>query len=298
MPRRRRSKARSRSIAQGPVASQEIIKELGTNGGGFFNANSAHPFENPNALTNFDRAGRDLRDRRRADQRLRPHGQGRAPGLGDLRRHGRPVPRRRRPPPIGPKRTAIPPLPRSTSMRRPARRRPAATWKARRSASASPISALLATVTTDTSCGAVNSMHDSLPAARRHGAAGQHAARRGHLRRRRLGPLRHARLRHRRDVRRRADGRAHARISRQEARGEGGQDDHPRASWPAAVDPRLDRARRRAAGRARRHRQCRPARLQRDPLRLHRRRPATTAAPLPGCRPTRSSTIRRSLRRC
>ena len=34
-------------IAQGPVASQEAIKELGTNGGGFFNANSAHPFENP-----------------------------------------------------------------------------------------------------------------------------------------------------------------------------------------------------------------------------------------------------------
>src|SRR6201997_3792650 len=40
-------------IAQGPVASQEIIKELGTNGGGFFNANSAHPFENPNAVTNL-----------------------------------------------------------------------------------------------------------------------------------------------------------------------------------------------------------------------------------------------------
>ncbi|HJQ23007.1 MAG TPA: potassium-transporting ATPase subunit KdpA [Blastocatellia bacterium] len=40
-------------IAQGPVASQEIIKELGTNGGGFFNANSAHPFENPTPLTNF-----------------------------------------------------------------------------------------------------------------------------------------------------------------------------------------------------------------------------------------------------
>jgi K+-transporting ATPase ATPase A chain len=41
------------SIAIGPVASQEAIKMLGTNGGGFFNANSAHPFENPNALTNF-----------------------------------------------------------------------------------------------------------------------------------------------------------------------------------------------------------------------------------------------------
>jgi potassium-transporting ATPase potassium-binding subunit len=40
-------------VALGPVASQELIKELGTNGGGFFNANSAHPFENPSPLTNF-----------------------------------------------------------------------------------------------------------------------------------------------------------------------------------------------------------------------------------------------------
>jgi K+-transporting ATPase ATPase A chain len=40
-------------IAQGPVASQEVIKMFGTNGGGFFNTNSAHPYENPNALTNF-----------------------------------------------------------------------------------------------------------------------------------------------------------------------------------------------------------------------------------------------------
>jgi len=43
----------SQSIAQGPVASQIAIKQLGTNGGGFFNANSAHPFENPTPLTNF-----------------------------------------------------------------------------------------------------------------------------------------------------------------------------------------------------------------------------------------------------
>jgi K+-transporting ATPase ATPase A chain len=41
------------TIAQGPVASQEMIKELGTNGGGFFNANSAHPFENPTPFSNF-----------------------------------------------------------------------------------------------------------------------------------------------------------------------------------------------------------------------------------------------------
>jgi K+-transporting ATPase ATPase A chain len=40
-------------IAQGPVASQEIIKQFGTNGGGFFNANSSHPFENPTPLSNF-----------------------------------------------------------------------------------------------------------------------------------------------------------------------------------------------------------------------------------------------------
>jgi K+-transporting ATPase ATPase A chain len=43
----------SQTLAQGPVASQEVIKELGTNGGGFFNANSAHPFENPTPFSNF-----------------------------------------------------------------------------------------------------------------------------------------------------------------------------------------------------------------------------------------------------
>lgn len=43
----------AQTIAQGPVASQEAIKELGTNGGGFFNANSAHPFENPTPFSNF-----------------------------------------------------------------------------------------------------------------------------------------------------------------------------------------------------------------------------------------------------
>jgi K+-transporting ATPase ATPase A chain len=47
------SVASEQNIAQGPVASQEAIKELGTNGGGFFNANSAHPFENPTPLSNL-----------------------------------------------------------------------------------------------------------------------------------------------------------------------------------------------------------------------------------------------------
>jgi K+-transporting ATPase ATPase A chain len=47
------SAVRAVSIPMGPVASQEAIKELGTNGGGFFNANSAHPFENPTPFSNF-----------------------------------------------------------------------------------------------------------------------------------------------------------------------------------------------------------------------------------------------------
>jgi K+-transporting ATPase ATPase A chain len=47
------SVVREQVIPQGPVASQEAIKILGTNGGGFFNANSAHPFENPTPLTNY-----------------------------------------------------------------------------------------------------------------------------------------------------------------------------------------------------------------------------------------------------
>lgn len=47
------ARARTQSIPMGPVASQEAIKMIGTNGGGFFNANSAHPFENPTPLTNF-----------------------------------------------------------------------------------------------------------------------------------------------------------------------------------------------------------------------------------------------------
>jgi len=45
--------SQTQTIGQGPVASQEVIKMLGTNGGGFFNANSAHPYENPTPLSNF-----------------------------------------------------------------------------------------------------------------------------------------------------------------------------------------------------------------------------------------------------
>ena len=56
----------TQTIAQGPVASQEAIKQFGTNGGGFFNANSAHPFENPTPAHELPRDVPDLRSFRRA----------------------------------------------------------------------------------------------------------------------------------------------------------------------------------------------------------------------------------------
>ena len=107
MSRRPRSRVPSRPSPSGPVASQVAIKMLGTNGGGFFNANAAHPFENPTALVEFRADDLDLRDRRRAHQRVRPHGRQPAPGLGDPRGDGRPVPRRRHGRLLGRRRTAI-----------------------------------------------------------------------------------------------------------------------------------------------------------------------------------------------
>ena len=52
-PKMKKSKLTEQTIAVGPAASQIMIKQLGTNGGGFFNVNSSHPFENPTALSNF-----------------------------------------------------------------------------------------------------------------------------------------------------------------------------------------------------------------------------------------------------
>src|SRR5207302_9485706 len=52
-PKTKKSTLTEQVIALGPVASQVAIKQLGTNGGGFFNVNSAHPFENPTPLSNF-----------------------------------------------------------------------------------------------------------------------------------------------------------------------------------------------------------------------------------------------------
>ena len=62
------------TIVQGPMASQVAIKMLGTNGGGYVNANAAHPFENPDAALEFPPDALDLQHRQRADLVPRPHG--------------------------------------------------------------------------------------------------------------------------------------------------------------------------------------------------------------------------------
>jgi K+-transporting ATPase ATPase A chain len=150
----------TQTIAQGPVASQEAIKMLGTNGGGFFNANSAHPFENPTPFTNFLEMfaifvipaaltwtfGKMVKDTRQgwalfaAMSVLFFAGVGVAmwaeqtgnPVLADLG--------------VGQQATAL---------------QPGGNMEGKEVRFGIPSSALFAVVTTDASCGAVNSMHDS-----------------------------------------------------------------------------------------------------------------------------------------
>ena len=128
----------TQTIAQGPVASQEAIKQLGTNGGGFFNANSSHPFENPTPLSTTLQIvlifvlpagltytfGMMVKDT--------------PPGLGAVRGDERDVLPRRLRRPTGPSSAEIRFSPSRASKRPQRTRRPAATWKARKSASASP----------------------------------------------------------------------------------------------------------------------------------------------------------------
>ena len=149
------------TIAMGPVASQEAIKQLGTNGGGFFNANAAHPFENPTPWTNFWSMFAIFAIPSALTWLLGRMVRQPAARLGGLVGDVRAVPRRRHHRLLG--RGARQPDPRGArgGRRRDRRAIRAATWRARRSGSASPTRALYATVTTDASCGAVNAMHDS-----------------------------------------------------------------------------------------------------------------------------------------
>jgi K+-transporting ATPase ATPase A chain len=142
-------------IARGPVASQEAIKILGTNGGGFFNTNSAHPFENPTALTNMlqvisifvlgagltNMFGRMVRDERQGWAVFASMGVLFLAGVAVLywsEAHANP---------------ALVQLGMDPSM---------GNMEGKETRFGIPLSALFATVTTDASCGAVNTMHESL----------------------------------------------------------------------------------------------------------------------------------------
>ena len=81
-------------LAVGPAASQIAIKQLGTNGGGFFNVNSAHPVRERDAALELPRAPLDPRDLRRALLHVRRHGRGHPPGLGRPGRDDRRLRRR------------------------------------------------------------------------------------------------------------------------------------------------------------------------------------------------------------
>ena len=149
---------RQQVIAQGPVASQEFIKLWGTNGGGYFNANSAHPFENPTPLTNFIglvaifaipaaltwTLGEMTRSRR--------HGWAVWAAMGSLFIVGASVTYWAE--------AAGNPLLVGVDQRASALQ-PGGNMEGKEVRFGIASSALFATVTTDASCGAVNSMHDS-----------------------------------------------------------------------------------------------------------------------------------------
>ncbi len=205
----------TQTIARGPVASQIAIKQLGTNGGGFYNSNSAVPFENPNGLSNFiemlgdpaDPGGRGVHVR---EDGARPPA--RLGGVrGDVRRCSRSASRSTCPAEqhgsAGAARLGGEP-------RAERRARAAATWPTRRSASARRRPRTWAVATSDASNGVGQRRLRRDDARGRSCAPRQPLPRRGDLRRGRLGPLRDVLLHRDRGVRRRADGRSHAGVAR------------------------------------------------------------------------------------
>ena len=197
------------TIAQGPAASQEIIKQFGTNGGGFFNANSSHPFENPTPLSNFLEMfgifaiSAGLTYTLGAMTGSPKHGWAVWGAMAFLFVAGV-----------------------TTAYWAEARGNPLLT-KAGADQTVSATSsggnmegkevrfgiantALFATVTTDASCGAINGWHDSFTPRRGPGAAREHPAERSRVRRGRRRSVRHAGVHHPVGVYRRVDGRTDA----------------------------------------------------------------------------------------
>ena len=143
----------TQTIPGGPVASQEAIKELGTNGGGFYNANSAHPFENPNGFTNLLEIFLLL---------MIPMSLPRTFGrmVGDLRQ-GRAI--------LAVMATLFVTMTSllvwvESSLQGPAKKLAGAAMEGKEVRFGIPMSAVFASATTSTSTGAVNSMHDSFTA--------------------------------------------------------------------------------------------------------------------------------------
>jgi K+-transporting ATPase ATPase A chain len=148
------------TIGQGPVASQEVIKMLGTNGGGFFNANSAHPFENPTPLTNLLQMlmifvipagltytfGRMVRNTRQGWAIFAAMTFMFAGGLGLC---------------YWSEARGNPNVAKLGVMTQPTVGQPGGNMEGKETRFGIANSTLFATVTTDASCGAVNSMHDS-----------------------------------------------------------------------------------------------------------------------------------------
>ena len=195
------------TLGLGPVASQVAIKQLGTNGGGFFNANAAHPFENPSALTNLLQTwqmlvvstalvfafGRLVGDRRQGRAILVAMGVLLVAGVG----------------------VAYWAEAAGTPMLTGAGLDAAGgNMEGKEVRFGLALSTLFGAVTTGLSCGAVNAMHGLVHADRRARSAVPHPARRDPAGRRRLGPLRHAGDGDRRGLRRRPDGRPHAGVPR------------------------------------------------------------------------------------
>ena len=207
----------SQTIAQGPVASQEAIKMLGTNGGGFFNANSAHPFENPTPLTNFLQMlsiflipaaltftlGRMVGSPR--------HGWAVLAAMSTLffavgvltayhaESHGNPLFQH--------------------VLQTASATQPGGNMEGKEVRFGIANSALFATVTTDASCGAVNAMHDSFTPIGGMIPMVNILAWRDRLRRRWRGYVRHADLCPARGLHRRPHGRPNPGVSRKEDRG-------------------------------------------------------------------------------
>ena len=235
-------------IAQGPVASQEVIKQFGTNGGGFFNANSAHPYENPTPLSNwlamfgifFISSG--LTYTLGTMTGSRRHGWAVWAAMAFLFLAGVTVAywAEARGNPLLTAAGADQTVDRDVTGRQHGRQ--GSPLRYRRTRRSSPRS------TTDASCGAVNGWHDSFTPLGGLVTLANIQLERGRVRRRRRRHVRRAGLHHPVGVHRRPDGRPHARVPGQEDSGVRSADGDAHGADLLARHPHVHRRSRRCSG--------------------------------------------------